>query len=464
MKKFLKNPGNLLILGILVLTNCADVPSDLLEDAQGNKYTYCVYDYERVCLAGPFTNKSCNGALSNECPYEVVGTVCGDYWYDETNSSLRCQNNTIETLCGSNWYNAADASLRCNSNVVQVKCGDNWYGYDEANKKCQSEVLIRCGSGDEWFDATNTNLRCSGSRVQAPCGENWYNIANQRCGASNIIETFCGTTWDVENDDFGCYSDVWMTRCGAFWYDAADANLRCDYRVIETRCGANWYDTTNTNLKCQNNALEVKCGDGWYDPYSNYCVDGAASTVKGEFTDIRNDITYKYVTIISHTWMAENLNYETEIDSWCPNDDESRCVSPHGRYYSWAAAMDLDTSCNSISCSDQIQPKHKGICPSNWHIPTEDEWRELVNFVGGYSAGGRHLKAKESWEEDWQGEDTYGFAASLSGGSGSNGVSWWSASEISNSAWFMWVFNGGVVVSYSDNHYSRKIRCVKDTE
>jgi len=35
------------------------------------------------------------------------------------------------------------------------------------------------------------------------------------------------------------------------------------------------------------------------------------------------------------------------------------------------------------------------LCPEGWHIPTLDEFTELVRFTGGESSGGIHLKSTE---------------------------------------------------------------------
>jgi len=130
------------------------------------------------------------------------------------------------------------------------------------------------------------------------------------------------------------------------------------------------------------------------------------------FTDPRDGKVYKTVKIGEQVWMAENLNFDCE-GSWC-------YAEKYGRLYDWETAMK--------------------VCPPGWHLPSIEEWDELVNFAGGEDA----LRAKSGWS-DYQGKsgngiDAYGFSA-LPGGLGSNAMpdgpfhcvggsgNWWSANE-----------------------------------
>ena len=148
--------------------------------------------------------------------------------------------------------------------------------------------------------------------------------------------------------------------------------------------------------------------------------------------------TYKTVKIGDQTWMAENLNYDVQ-GSRCYENDPAYCAK-YGRLYNWAMAMGLDESCNQSWCSGP----HKGICPSGWHIPSNEEWEKLVNFVG--INAGLELKATSGWDSPVALDkhfgscfgscaDEFGFSALPGGYGGDNGGfgfvdfmgSWWSA-------------------------------------
>jgi uncharacterized protein (TIGR02145 family) len=172
--------------------------------------------------------------------------------------------------------------------------------------------------------------------------------------------------------------------------------------------------------------------------------------------------TYRTVKIGTQTWFAENLNYaatgskcygeggEVSIGedenynpiriTLSPAEVQTNCVK-YGRLYDWATAMGLSPSCNEGSCSSQIQPKHKGICPSGWHLPSKGDWDALITAVGDETTAGTKLKATSGWSENDNGTDQYGFSA-LPGGGGIGSLDdsfyfgpvgsfggWWSASE-----------------------------------
>jgi uncharacterized protein (TIGR02145 family) len=194
--------------------------------------------------------------------------------------------------------------------------------------------------------------------------------------------------------------------------------------------------------------------------------------------DKGNDIgNYRTVVIGTQTWMAENLNYAVE-GSKCYDNDPANCVK-YGRLYDWATAMALPPSCNSNSCSSQIQPKHRGICPIGWHIPSEADWTTLTDYAGGFSTAGPKLKATSGWinrgdGSSGNGTDQYGFSA-LPGGYGNPDGSfsnigghgdWWSASEYnSNNAHYRGVYfnvDHAGWYSYGDKSGPTSVRCIKD--
>ena len=79
---------------------------------------------------------------------------------------------------------------------------------------------------------------------------------------------------------------------------------------------------------------------------SSSSADALPDTV---LVDERDGQTYRIVKIGDQTWMAENLNYETE-SSFCYNDSTEYCET-YGRLYTWAAAVGkTEKECGSSLC------------------------------------------------------------------------------------------------------------------
>ena len=98
---------------------------------------------------------------------------------------------------------------------------------------------------------------------------------------------------------------------------------------------------------------------------------------------------YETIQIGEQLWMAENLKvthfnngdaiptgYSTSEwdtiwdDAYAVYDDDPSNAENYGNLYNWFA---IDDS--------------RGICPENYHIPTDDEWYILLEFLGGAPSG-----------------------------------------------------------------------------
>ena len=115
-----------------------------------------------------------------------------------------------------------------------------------------------------------------------------------------------------------------------------------------------------------------------------------------EFTDTRNNRTYKYLKFENNNSstfiyaMVENLNIgemvwgfkdqkdDSKIERYCYDDDTLNCYY-YGALYQWAEMMQLPSECNTKSCADQIEPNHQGICPDGWRLMTADDFKFIIN-------------------------------------------------------------------------------------
>ena len=183
---------------------------------------------------------------------------------------------------------------------------------------------------------------------------------------------------------------------------------------------------------------------------SSLGVVDPSTVIKGSMTDSRDGQTYKTVQIGTQTWMAQNLNYETE-DSYCYGDSLKYCIK-YGRYYTWAAA--------------------KIACPSGWHLPTRAEFETLSIAVGGDSTAGIKLKSTSGWRGG-NGADAYFFSA-LPAGFVSGSTGRLSVFVSANEGWeaYFWSIGADYMsLKYNSNAASLdggnmndgfSVRCVKD--
>jgi len=204
----------------------------------------------------------------------------------------------------------------------------------------------------------------------------------------------------------------------------------------------------------------------------NGCVGNVLPpTPSGDSVSYGDEI-YATVVIGTQTWMARNLNYNA-VGSRCYGNTMTNCAT-FGRLYDWAAAMDLDASCNLSTCSERISTKHRGICPSGWHIPSSADWDALAKAVGGAYTAGRHLKATSGWNlsDVPSATDKYGFSA-LPGGHGENGYffyigeqgSWWTSSwDNATLAYGRYMEYNYEILQYVTLYKKLElsVRCVKD--
>jgi uncharacterized protein (TIGR02145 family) len=113
--------------------------------------------------------------------------------------------------------------------------------------------------------------------------------------------------------------------------------------------------------------------EGYYQYYNSmfscngviwkYATD---SLLTDSITDERDGSVYKTVGIGKQVWIAQNLNYAID-SSWCPKDSLEYCEK-YGRFYRWDAILGAS-------------PQETHICPEGFHVPSNSEWEELINFT-----------------------------------------------------------------------------------
>ncbi len=195
-------------------------------------------------------------------------------------------------------------------------------------------------------------------------------------------------------------------------------------------------------------------------------------------TDVDGNV-YHTVVIGNQTWLVENLktthyrngdavsNYTANTDwsnatsgAYCDIDNTPSNSDIYGRLYNWHVVNDS-----------------RNICPEGWHIPSDEEWFELVTYLGGASAAG--VKLKETGTSHWAAPNYasnssmftalpggYRNDAAEFGHIDTHGFFWTSTINPSDSttaaAYYLYHQFEGVWANYRSLKNGHPIRCVKD--
>ena len=184
-------------------------------------------------------------------------------------------------------------------------------------------------------------------------------------------------------------------------------------------------------------------------------------------------VDYSTVQIGDQCWFAENLRTTTYLngDAIPQNLSDGDWSSMTSGAMAFYDNFPTNSGLYNFFAVDDA----RGLCPSGWHVPTDEEWTMLTDHLGGESVAGSQMKTTYGWlGVDGNGTNSSGFSC-LPGGSrgysgafetaGYDGI-WWSSSPDGSSAW------GRYLNSYYENvyrtnfspRYGFSVRCVRDAE
>lgn len=151
-------------------------------------------------------------------------------------------------------------------------------------------------------------------------------------------------------------------------------------------------------------------------------------------------------------WMNFQIN---DIPAWCYYEFNEKNGEKYGKLYNWYAVNDS-----------------RGIAPQGYHVPSDDEWNILTEFLGGSDIAGKKMKSKDGWKP-YEGDNSSGFNALPGGYWYDNGNFYkitgygyfWSSTENHRyGAWIRTLSGEGWrvnrLVEYKD--YGLSVRCIKD--
>lgn len=184
------------------------------------------------------------------------------------------------------------------------------------------------------------------------------------------------------------------------------------------------------------------------------------------------------VTIGKQVWMTKNLDVSAfrngdpiphaktlndwviagrnKQPAWCYYSDDPNNNETYGKLYNWYAVNDT-----------------RGLAPTGWHVPSDEEWTVLTDYLGGAKVAGTKMKSKSGWANDGNGTDSIGFSG-VPGGfraeygtflSIEGGACWWSSTDYLSavsSFRFLSVDRGSLSRSFRDVKSGLSVRCLRD--
>ena len=393
--------------------------------------------------------------------------------------------------------------------VVFVKQNANFHLYIDGALDWEStygfadvynlEVGIRFGSIGGGHQIMNGSLDDCGIWNRALTEEEVLALYNTDPPISGCTDsTACNFDSEATSDDGSCIPSGCMETDACNYNALAECEGEaCDYTCCPGPgcCSAGMYWDYDLE-QCMNyeTCQEDLDGDGvigindlmeLLSSFGTMCEEPET----GEFTcgDAMNYHGYDYATVQigDQCWFAENLRTEHyangdsipanlsgsewddatfgavavygEGSSFCFNEpcDEVVNLQDYGRLYNWYAVDDA-----------------RGLCPSGWHVPTDDEFTVLTDILGGTQYAGEAMKSSPTDSPAWDGTNSSGFSGLAGGYRVNDGVFddegdygyFWSASATGADAWRRRLDGGsaGVYRGGSDLRTGFSVRCVRD--
>ena len=362
--------------------------------------------------------------------YDYAVVEIGDQcWFAENlRTTVYADGSAIPEETDNTVWSGLSTGARCDydndaSNVATYGRLYNWYAATDAAELCPTGWHVP--TDDEWtaletYLGANGHSGTEGAALKSTSG--W-------AGANGTDDFgFSALPGGSRYDTDGLFNDAGYF--GAWWSSSPNGgDVWCRFLNYITPVVDRLYGGPRTgfSVRCLRDAdyTEVQgCTDPAYTEFdaSANVDDGSCATLASTCDSPSMDgYDYAVVEIGDQCWFAENLRTtvyadgsaipeETDNTAWaglstgarCDYDNDASNVATYGRLYNWYAATDAAE-----------------LCPTGWHVPTDDEWTALETYLGanGHSGTeGTALKADVRLGFWCNGTDDFGFSA-LPGGS-----------------------------------------------
>ena len=354
---------------------------------------YCYNDSTKYCdiygglyqwweLMQYVTTEKTNGICPTgwHIPADAEWTMLTDYLGGDSVAGGKMKTTgTIEAGTGL-WHDPNAGAT--NSSGFTALPGGVWYDYEG--------FFAGLGLGSSFWSSTEDINSSPSIIVNYNSNKGTYKINISKADANSVrcLKNCPPINAPGSGTNIPSYSQIiwnWQTVAGATGYkwsttndysSAIDIGTTTSYAQQDLDCNTSYtlyVWAYYNNQSCYNNSFPITL--------TQQTTACPAFDCGNNLVDSRNGQTYKTVQIGNQCWFQENLNIGKRIDGinnqtnnstiekYCYNDSTKYC-DIYGGLYQWDEMMQYVTT-----------EKAKGICPTGWHISTNNEWTTLERDV-----------------------------------------------------------------------------------
>ncbi len=315
------------------------------------------------------------------------------------------------------------------ANQSEFKIGTNDIGFCSFNIISDKANSIKV----ELFDIKGRLLFQKNSTINT--GSNTFDFYNGYTGLCVLKLTSENDIYSIKIVGDGDSGTSLINR------ESQESDILSSSKSIKSEFTYNLGDTIKITAKKQNyHSNTIVIGPENNENYKIYLACPCAGTPT--VTDYDGNI-YNTVQIGNQCWMKENMNtthysdgteildgtgvpdgagQATQYQYYFNYADNLENATKYGKLYTWAATIN-----GYVTDNYELEyGVRKGICPDDWHVPSDEEWLELEMFVDdsitlpdisgqrGFDVGTK-LKSCIFWQDSISNTNMYGFSIIPSG-------------------------------------------------